>query len=85
MGKLHRTMGSGATVMDLPFGGLATTQNHQHERRNIDLCGSIFKYLFSISLCDGSILKGLQQKPIISIRILLLLLLLLSLLLIIKL
>ena len=35
MGKLHRTMGSGATVMVLTFGGLATTQNHQYVKGEI--------------------------------------------------
>ena len=37
MGKIHRAMGFGTTVLDLPFGGLATTRNHQYQKRNIGL------------------------------------------------
>ena len=35
----ERAIGSGAAVLDLSFSGLATTRNHQYQRRNIDLCG----------------------------------------------
>ena len=32
-------MASGATALELPFGGLAAILNHQYQRRNIDLRG----------------------------------------------
>ena len=39
MGNISTAMGSGATVLDIPFGGLTATWNNLYERRDIDLCG----------------------------------------------
>ena len=32
-------MTSGATALDLPFGGFTTTSNPLYQRRKMDLCG----------------------------------------------
>ena len=39
MGNLHWAVESGATVVDLPFGGLALIPNPHYPSRKIDLCG----------------------------------------------
>ena len=46
MGNLHGAMASGATVLDLPFGGLKTTLNYQYQRRNTNLRG-IFQWKYT--------------------------------------
>ena len=38
MGKIHWAVASGATAVDLPFGGLTTTPNPHYHRRKIGLC-----------------------------------------------
>ena len=40
MGNLHRVVISGATALNLLFGGLTTTPNSQFQRRKIALCGN---------------------------------------------
>ena len=39
MGNLYSVVVSGATALDLLFGGLTANQNLQYQRRKIDLCG----------------------------------------------
>ena len=39
MGNLHRVVVSGATALDLMFGGLTATLNPQYQRRKIYLWG----------------------------------------------
>ena len=40
MENFRRAMASVATALDIPFGGLRTTPNHQYQGRNKDLCGA---------------------------------------------
>ena len=51
-------MASGATALEIPFGGLTTTQNHQYQRRNIDLCGFHHSNYFAILVTE----MGLFQR-----------------------
>ena len=77
MGNLHRAMSSGAAVLDLAFGRLTKTRNHQYQRRNIDLCGYHQPNYFAILVpVMGLFLKVCNRSQLL----LLLLLLLLSLL-----
>ena len=39
MANFLRAIKSGATALDLPFGGFTTTPNPQYESRKLDLCG----------------------------------------------
>ena len=39
--NLHRAMTSGATALDLPFGGLTATPNLQYQRGKIDFVARI--------------------------------------------
>ena len=39
MGNLNIAMTLGDTALDLPFGWLRTTPNHQYQRSKKDLCG----------------------------------------------
>ena len=69
MGNLHRVVVSGATALNLLFVGLTTTPNPKYQRRKVD-----YHHLNHFTLLDYSlkwyIFKGLQEKLIISIRIL---------------
>ena len=39
MGNFLKAMKSGATTLNLSFGGFTTISNPQYEKREIDLCG----------------------------------------------
>ena len=73
MGNLHIVVVSGATALDLLFGGLTATPNSQYRRRKIYLCGHHRSNYFARLVPEmGLFSKISKQKLIISIRILLL-------------
>ena len=47
MGNLHRVVVSGATALDLVFGGLTANPNLQYQRRKIDSCGCLHPSYFA--------------------------------------
>ena len=71
MGNLHRVVVPEATVLDPLFDWLKTTPNPQYQGRKIDLWLPPPKLFCQISPWNLSVFKGLQQKLIISLRILL--------------
>ena len=58
MGNLHRSIGTGATALDLPFGGLPITGKYQYQERNVNLCGHHRPNSFAILVPE----KGLFSK-----------------------
>ena len=81
MGNLHRAMGSGAAVLDCPFGRLATAKEHQYQRGNIDLCGYHCPNYFAIFVTKMGLLSKVCNRSLLLLLLLLLLPLLLLLLL----
>ena len=71
MGNQHRVMASGAAALDLLFGG---SQQHKPpvSKEKTRFAWLPSPKLFCYNLWNGSIFKGLQEKLIISIRIVLL-------------
>ena len=62
MENLLRAMTSGATALDLPFGGFTTTPNLSYESRKIGLCGYHHPNNFVILVSKMDIFFNIPNK-----------------------